>query len=63
MGSVHLDSKYNNPELFILGLTGNKHVLLPFKVALIFCVISYKLKLGVRIILNDMTICQLYVYK
>ena len=48
MGSVHLDSKYNNPELFILGLTDSNHVVLLFKVALIFSVISCKLKLDVK---------------
>ena len=59
MGSVRLDSKNNNPELFISGLTGSKHAVLLFKLALIFCVVSYKLKLGVKIISNDITICQL----
>ena len=48
MGSVHLDSKYNNPEVFILGLTDSNHVVLLFKAVLIFGVISYKLKMGVR---------------
>ena len=59
MGSLHLDSKYNNPELFISGLTESNHVVLLFKEALIFGVLSYKLKQGVKIILNGMTICQL----
>ena len=41
MGSVRLDSKNNNPELFISGLTCSKHAVLLFKLALIFCVVSY----------------------
>ena len=45
--------------LFILGLTDSNQVVLQFKAVLVFGVISYKLKMGVRIILNGMTICQL----
>lgn len=48
MGSVHLDSKCSNPELFILGLSDSNHVVLLFKVALLFSVISCKLKLDVK---------------
>lgn len=57
MGLVCLDSKNNNFELFILGLIGSKYVVLLFKLVLIFGVVSYKLKLGVKIILNDIIIC------